>query len=321
MRRRKQLEDYEATEAHEIIRLLAAVKPQHEARAPANFRAKVLSQVARRQARRGGLAWVTDMFLPAWAPALAAGLVLSLGLNAWLGVHLWEGHEPAGQQTAQMRHDPGDLPFNAAAFQAGIHSQTPLGTLVAAHTTLEDQAVAFGFARAATANPARVGMFYVEALAALHSGDLQLAARRLTGLERTLRAEHTPASLGRYTTALRSLVERHDAADLSLEAFLVPFETVYTDYITRQGRERLILFQFGAWLGNMALAAAAGDQAALRQGNITPYFLTEMQHIHAPKGTLDALNRLQQLLGQPTLTEREVTEVLTLTKKAQQLLG
>jgi hypothetical protein len=71
----------------------------------------------------------------------------------------------------------------------------------------------------------------------------------------------------------------------------------------------------------MALAAAAGDSAALRQGNLAAYCAQELPQLSVPKGVHEALARLQQLLASPALTARDVQEVLSLVKKMQVLLG
>jgi DNA polymerase III gamma/tau subunit len=46
-----------------------------------------------------------------------------------------------------------------------------------------------------------------------------------------------------------------------------------------------------------------------------------MRRLSVPQGVRDALDRLDQLLTQPALTERDIAEVLKLVKKSQRLLG
>jgi hypothetical protein len=316
MAEQDELERYENTEAQEILRLFAAARPQQESQVPAHFRARVWSKVEQRRARHGWRAWVPGRLTLAWG--LVAVLLLSLGFNAWLGLQLWA---PGASDRNQAAQPHSDVPFNAYAFQAGIQSQTALGTLVAEHSTLGEQAVTLGFARQPGLRPYRVGLLYVEALVALHSSHFELAAQRLTALEQALLEEQAPAFLSAYINALRSLVEPHRAVHPAPVALLAPFEAAYAEYARGQEGERLILFRFGAWLGNMSLAAAAGDSAALRQGNLTPDFSRAMRRLSVPQGVRDALDRLDQLLTQPALTERDIAEVLKLVKKSQRLLG
>jgi len=84
------LEHYETTEAQDLIRLFTALRTPPAEHAPAHFRTKVLTQIAHRQARRGWWAWLTQWETPSGVAALATGLLLSLGLNTWLGYQVLE---------------------------------------------------------------------------------------------------------------------------------------------------------------------------------------------------------------------------------------
>jgi len=84
------LERYEATEARELVRLFNTLRSPAVEHAPAHFRAKVLAQVAERQAHRGWFAWLAWARISPWVPALLTGLLLSLSLNAWLGYQVLE---------------------------------------------------------------------------------------------------------------------------------------------------------------------------------------------------------------------------------------
>ena len=88
MAQHDKLEQYERTEAQEIIRLLQAMQPQQEAQAPADFRVKVLRKVAERQAHRWGFAWLSGLMTPAWAPAVALGFLLRIERGEWLALVL-----------------------------------------------------------------------------------------------------------------------------------------------------------------------------------------------------------------------------------------
>ena len=321
MSRQDELEHYEHTEAQDLIRLLGGMRPPQDIRAPADFRAKVLRQVEQRRGHRGVLAWVMEWGSPVLTPALAAMLLISLGANFWWGLHAWAPGTPENQQAAKSGQSADNVPLHAYAFQAGIQSQTALGTLVAEHSALGATPATYGFTSQPRTRPYRVGLLYVEALAALRSDNVAVATPRLAALDHELAQGQAPTTLTTYMGTLRSLAEHPSAVPGALAALLVPFEPTYTEYAGGDGGESLTLFQFGAWLGNMSLAAAAGDMAALRQGNVALYFLKVMRQFSAPKGVLDALERIDQLLAQPGLSERDVAEVVKLVKKAQTLLG
>jgi tetratricopeptide (TPR) repeat protein len=84
------LERFEATEARELVRLFNALRTLPVDPAPAHFRAKVLAQVAERQAHRGWWPWLAWVRISPWVPALLTGLLLSLSLNVWLGYQVLE---------------------------------------------------------------------------------------------------------------------------------------------------------------------------------------------------------------------------------------
>jgi len=116
-------------------------------------------------------------------------------------------------------------------------------------------------------------------------------------------------------------MEHAPAPDGALDTLFVPFEALYTDYARHHGGSRLPLFRLGTWVGDMALAAAAGDTAALRRGNVTGYFIGARQQQKAPRSVLQALERIKQRLEQPVLTDQDVAEVLKLLKKTHSLVG
>ena len=234
---------------------------------------------------------------------------------------------PAGAQDAKTLLPTLELPaaevrFNTAHFQAALAPQTALGPLVTAHSTLGDQAIAFGFAaKSPDAKFFLLGTLYAEALAYLHSGDLERAARRLEAIEQELIALHVPSALYRYLSTVRNVLETQRYGDKAAAEFLALFEPLYEEYAARQGVDKLTLFRAGAWAVNLSLAAAAEAKGMLQQGDKVQYFLTALQGMQAPKGVLEALTQLQQLASKAELTERDVQEVLKLVQQMQTLLS
>ena len=319
MPRKDELERYERTEAQEMIHLFAAARPSQEIQTPADFRAKVLAKVEQRRSRQGVFAWFTGVFTPAWTPALAAGLLLSLGFNAWLGSQVLEWHDTGKQQVA--RRVQGSLgPLHAYVFQAGITREADLGALVTKHSAIGQQVVAFGFAaKPASAKSFLIGTLYAEALAYVRSGDLDAAAQRWATIDKELGQVSDP--LATHMRKIQTLLESQNRAPEALGMFLALFEPFYEAYAKDTGGERLTLFRMGTWLENMSLAAAANDQASLRHLDTVEYFKREMQRLHAPKGVLDALERMHAILGKADITERDAKVVLTLVQKMQRMLG
>ena len=323
MRRKDALERYEQTEAQDLIRLFPAVRPP-EVQPPADFRAKVLTRVEQRRARHGLLGKLTPLLTPWWAPALAVSLLLSLSVNIRMGLQTVGQRTPDSQQAAGPGLDPlgRERPWQAYAFQARIHSATDLGTLVTAHAVADAPAVAFGFAP--TSERARsfpLGTRYAEALAYVRSGNLDAAAQRLATMHQELIDTQGPSALASYLSLMQHLLQNQQYTAEALEKFLALFEVLYAEDARSVGTESLTLFQAGSWMQNMKLAAAAGDKDALRQVRTAQYFRREMQSLHAPQGSLDALEQISHIVAKPELTDRDVKEVLTLTKQVQRLFS
>jgi hypothetical protein len=318
------LERYENTEARELIRLFESARPPQAKQAPPDFRVKVLTCIAQRRARRGFLVSVTRMLHPAWAPVLAVGLLLSLSVNVWLGFWAMEQrvHSEYQMANAPLVERASAAFFDVYRFQAGIKSETALDTLVVTHSVIGKRAVTFGFA----AQPERskafsIGTLYAETLAALRSGNLDLAVQRLQAMEKACLDLQGPGTLSLYLSEMRTLLENRRYAEDVLGEFLSLFEPLYAEYAGSKDADGLTLFRAGAWLENMVLAAAAGDKAALRQVHVGQYFHREIKRLNAPKGVLDALEQLSGMLAQREMTDRDVKAVLKLVKTLQTLLG
>ncbi|HSX82783.1 MAG TPA: hypothetical protein VLQ80_30010 [Candidatus Saccharimonadia bacterium] len=323
MRRKDALECYEQTEAQDLIRLFQAMKPPEVQLSPA-FRAKVLTRVEQRRARHGLLDGLAPLLTPWWAPVLAVMLLLSLSVNVRMGLQTFGQRTPASQRSAGPVPDPlgRERLLQAYTFQAGIHSATNLGTLVTAHAVADEPAVAFGFA--ATSERARLfrlGTRYAEALAYVHSSNLDAAAQRLAAMHEELVDAQGPSALSYYINEMQQVLQSQQYTAEVLEKFLALFEALYTEDARSVDTESLTLFRAGAWTENMKLAAAAGDKDALRQATTAQYFRREMQSLHAPQGVLDALEQIGHIVDKLKLTDMDAAEVLTLMKQVQQLFS
>jgi hypothetical protein len=323
MPRKDALERYEQTEAQDLIRLFQAVRSSEGPPSP-DFRAKVLTKVEQRRAHYGLLGGLTPLLTPWWAPALAVMLLLSLSVNIWMGLRTFGQHTPASQQAAGPVLDPlgRERPLQASTFQAGIHSATDLGTLVTAHAVADELAVAFGFA--ATSERTRfflLGTRYAEALAYVESGNLRTAAQHLATMHQALMDMQGPSALSSYLSEMQYLLQNRQYIAEVLREFLALFEVLYTEDAKGVDAESLTLFQAGAWVENMKLAAAAGDKDALRQVTTAQYFRRKMQSLHAPQGILDALDQISHTVAKSDLTDMDIAKVLALAKQVQRLFS
>lgn len=313
MSRQDELERYERTEARKLIQLLEMSRPQEVRRAPPDFRLKVLNKIEQRRPRRGVLSWMNVALAPAWAPALAALLLLSLGVNMWLGSRVLGSSKPSVDRVVT---EASTGPAQAYVFQEGIRSDVDLGALVDAQAP-ETEPMSYGFAAKTTREKSfLIGTLYAEALAYVRSGDIAAATQRWQTMDRAL--VQTAEPLLSYQRDMQRSLQQEPPALERFQALLPLFESFYEVYAAHQHGQTLPLFQAGAWMTNMRLAAAAGDAETLRRGDAIGYFLA---HLDAPKGVEERLGRLGDLMAQERLSEREIKTVLKLVQKIQQLLG
>ena len=295
-----ELERYEQAEARDLIRLLEASRPPGDRRAPPDFGLKVLSRIEAKRARSGFFSQLAEAWRstgrPAWAPAAMAALfVLSLGVNVWLGVE--RALPPLAPAATAQR------PMRAHAFQQGLRDDADLGALIAAQQTASEPTLYAFSSHTSRATVFRLGAWYAEALAFLRSGDLEAAMQRWQAMDRTL--GQTAEPLLSYRRQIQQALQHEPLAVAQFQTWLPLFEPFYEVEAARGHDQMLTMFQAGAWMTNMRLAAMAGDLEGLRRDPAMAYFIS---HLHAPKGVERGLERLRDLLAKRALSARELKD-------------
>jgi len=298
----------------DIVRWFQAIGPPPQGQAPTHLRASVRAQVEQRRARRGLWAWVLPQWPSVVLPALAAALALSLAVNIWWGV--------AGRVAPSAALRAAQRPVHAYQFLTGIHGVTAPGVTVATRTT-PDQLIGLGFApQDARITLFRAGILYTDTLAALQRGTLETAAQRLQALANTLHAVQPPGALPHYLHEMQTLLQRQQYRGEELAKFLALFEALYeTEYGRTAEAPEVLLFQLGAWLENMALAAAADDRTALKQAAAVQYFRRLLPKLAAPPEVRQAFEHMQPLVTAQTMTEHDVRTLRSLVQHVQKILG
>ena len=170
---------HEPGDEADLSRWFKTLGPPPQGRDAPHLCASVLAQIAQRRARRGLWAWLPPWRPAVWVPVLAMAFVLSLAVNIWWGIDRRGADPPLSPTEAH--------PVHAYRFLHAIRSPTAIGSLVASHTAVEAQFGALGFA---LQDPRviifHMGILYTDALAALHSGTLDIAARRVYALGKAL---------------------------------------------------------------------------------------------------------------------------------------
>jgi hypothetical protein len=310
----------------DVLRWFQALGPPPVGQVPPYLQAKVRARIAQEQARPKGFAWMPRLATPAWATALAVALLLSLGGHVWWGIRAFSSHPPGTRQTASTVPDNRSVTgrLSTYRFQVEMPRAKELGTLVAAHSTLREPPAAVGFTpQAARTTFFHMGTRYAEALAALQSGAVDIAAPRLDGLVRALATVQAPRLLAQYLREMQTLLQSQRYTGEELARFLALFEPLYEDaYVRTTTGEGWLLFRAGTWVENLSLAAAVGDPVALRQGGPAladvRRTLTQLQ---APPEVLEALARLHRLVTAPTLTDQDLGTIRTLVQDLQGMLG
>jgi hypothetical protein len=335
-------------EFEELSRLRMAVRTAHTARAEpaADLFQRVLARVETYEATQAmerrvqaaelrwwerSSAWLRSLFAPRWAPALATGLIVVqlIVIAGLLGFYYRRQHEllvtlpPLEEPIKPTRvREAREGYVNAYTFQSALRIDNELGSVVTEHSILGDQAVAFGFAtKPAGVTAFLIGTLYAEALAYVRSDELDLAAQRVASLDEALHTKQALQPLSTYLRQLHTLLEGEQYPGEVLGHLLALFQPLYEAYASHQVPEQRTLFQIGAWLVNMNLAAASGDNILLKYDSQVNYFYNELQIINAPKGALDALRQLSQLVKQPDISNRDLREILKLVKKIQIILS
>jgi hypothetical protein len=215
-----------------------------------------------------------------------------------------------------------DVYFSSSMFQASIKSEKDLGALVAGLSTIGKQDTAFAFA--GKSEPAKfftMGSLYAEALAYLQGNNPDLAAKRLEAIEKEFVNLQAPSSLYNYLSKTRNMLVSGRYGPDVVGEFLALFQPLCEDFAKSRGEAQLTLFRAGSWLVDMSLTAAAGDRALLKQADKVQYFSQEMKRLNAPKGVMEALNKLTSLAAKPQLTDGDVNDILKLVQEIQTILA
>jgi hypothetical protein len=291
-----------------------AIDPHAEV--PAHFHAAVMAKAQQLPLPRKRLWPQVGRRLTVWVPVLAVGLLLSLG------VHIWQGLRTVGPQPPGARQEAGKpLESRMAAgslsiyqFQAQMQHPNALGSVVAARPVPQLPRAMVGFTPHATRKTfVYMGILYADMLAALQSGAVQAAAHRLHLLTQALASIQAPPALPQYLREMHTLLQQQLTTDKTTVQFVALFEPLYAHvYATDPTTAAWVLFQTGAWLENLSLAAAAGDQAAVRQAQAMQSWRDALRPLNMPRAVLDDLEQLHGLVARQPLTAEDLSAIQTL---------
>jgi hypothetical protein len=312
--------------AHEVqflMRGLRQLTPDPHAEVPADFHATVMARARALPLPRKPLWAQTRAWLTVWAPVLAVGLVLSLGVHVWQGIRALGPHAPGAPQTSALAGHSAGAAMPIYRFQAQLPHTTALGALVAARPVPEIPRAVVGFTSNATRSTfVRMGVLYADTVAALQSGAVEAATERLRLLTQVVTGLQAPPALPRYLQEMQAMLQRQASADPTTAPMVALFEPLYAQvYATDSTAAPWVLFQAGAWLENLALAAAAGDHKAVRQAPVVQFLHDALRPLKVPDAALDALQQLHDRVARQPVTVEDLHAIQTLADTIMQQLS
>ncbi len=304
----------EPTHDPQIQQWFQSLGPSPAPPASPHLQAKVRARILDQQTRAG--LWPTLLTQPVWRLALTAAFVLSLSANIWWG--LGSRKQEAPKVASPFRS------LSVYAFQAQLPHSAALQTAVTARATIEPEKIGRSFVTQQDRRVAffRLGTAYADALAALHSRDVDVASTYLSHLNDILHQVQAPPILSSYLREVSAWIHSSDYTDDERTQFLALFEPLYiTAYKPSEEPYAVSLFQVSAWLENMALAAVTHNPVAPQQASILQAYRDTLVRLQAPSQTIEAFDRIRSLATQTTLTPAERQHIRRLVQTLQRVLG
>jgi hypothetical protein len=314
-----------AKEVRFLMRGLHQLGIDPHAEVPANFHATVMSRARALPPPRKRLWGPLGERLTGWTPVFAVGLLLSLGVHVWQGLRALAPPPPGSHQVAEGplagRRAAGPLPIYQ--FQARLPHTNALGSLVAARPVPQLPRTPVGFTPQVTRSTfVRLGIVYADALAALQSGAVEAAEDRLRLLTQAVTSLQAPPALSQYLREMQAILQRQPPDGTTVAQFVALFEALYAQvYATDPTAAARVLFQAGAWLENLSLAAAVGDQGAVRQAQVVQSLRDTLRPLNVPPEVLDGLEQLHGVVARQPLTAEDLHAVQTRADTIKQRLS
>ncbi|KPJ90573.1 MAG: hypothetical protein AMJ55_13395 [Gammaproteobacteria bacterium SG8_15] len=215
-----------------------------------------------------------------------------------------------------------DTVADKIGFQAQIQSEQSLAELARNVAPLSQPGNQFGFtSRKALFNEFSIGSLFSEAKAYAATAQAVELKTYLALLKAALQNEVSPQSeiINGITQIQLRLKTQSDFVQANNE--LTRLLNDYIAAIKRQDVQRYNLARAGAWLFDYALAVIAKDKVSIRQLDELAQLTTALQAAGAPPGVLKSLNKMQAIVKQPTIVDRDYQNLLQEVENIRSLLG
>lgn len=212
--------------------------------------------------------------------------------------------------------------YSSGSVQSALQYSGGLDENFAANSTFGTDASTFGFAeRSPEARMFLAGSLHAEALALTRDGQYEAATDRLLALQDIVDKAGAPASLRAYLQRTTEIIAESVYDRPAMVEFLSLLQPQLDDFAASKSSDMQILFQTGAWLVDLSVAAIAGDHRYLNQKMRIAYTIEEMERMEAPKGVLDGLRTIEEIAGRDQVEKRDVEKIAREVKRIQSLLG
>ncbi len=294
-----------------------SLDPPPEVEDSPGARLRMLAQIDERRGPR----WWPSIPAPALAAGLAIGLLLSLGLNLWWGRQV-VGVESPPVHNARLKASQVPPALTIYRFQTRMTRSAALGELLAERLPEAPSTAPIGFTPQARRTAFfRLGRLYADVLAALQHTQVDRAEPYLGWLAQTLTLVQAPPQLTAYLEAIRNQLPEQPRELGQWTFLLAGFEVLYRDvYEVDEPSIAWRLFELGAWLENLYLAAAVGDVEAVVQGGEQQGRYRGLEAFHLPPKSLTTLTELQNLIHQSNLSRDDMAAIQRHVETIQTLL-
>lgn len=212
--------------------------------------------------------------------------------------------------------------YSSGNLQSAMQRSGGLGEGFTANSAFGEDASTFGFAeRSPEARMFLAGTLYAEALALTQDGQYEAATDRLLALQDIVNKAEGPAALRGYLQRTTEIIAESVYDRRAMVEFLALLQPQLDGFAANNSSDMQVLFQTGAWLVDLSIAATAGDYRYLNQKMRIAYTIEEMERMEAPKGVLDGLRTIEKIAGRNQVEKRDVEKIAREVKRIQSLLG
>ncbi len=207
-------------------------------------------------------------------------------------------------------------------FQAQIQSEQSLAELARNVAPLSQPGNQFGFAsRKVLFNEFSIGALFSEAKAYAATAQAVELKTYLALLKAALQNEVSPQFeiINSITQIQLRLKTQSDFVQANNE--LTRLLNDYVAAIKRQDVQRYNLARAGAWLFDYALAIIAKDKVSIQQLDKLVQLTAALQAAGVPPGVLKSLNKMQAIVKQPTIVDRDYQNLFQEVENIRSLLG